>query len=140
MLMNPQVWVASGHVGGFSDPLMDCRDCHARHRADKLIEDAGGHAEGMSFDEMTAYIREHGIACPECGSKNFKMCIRDRDPQLSFNGPVSLPPVISPRSFQLNHSPTVRAACKNRQGTAFLQAACLYRESQTCLLYTSRCV
>ena len=71
ILMNPQVWVASGHVGGFSDPLMDCRDCHARHRADKLIEDAGGHAEGMSFDEMTAYIREHGIACPECGSKNF---------------------------------------------------------------------
>lgn len=54
-----------------------------------------------------------------------------QDPQLSFNGPVSLPPVISPRSFQLNHSPTVRAACKNRQGTAFLQAACLYRESQT---------
>ena len=71
ILMNPQTWVASGHVGGFSDPLMDCRDCHARHRADKLIEDAGGHAEGMSFDEMTAYIREHGIACPECGSKNF---------------------------------------------------------------------
>ena len=71
ILMNPQTWVTSGHVGGFSDPLMDCRDCHARHRADKLIEDAGGHAEGMSFDEMTAYIREHGIACPECGSKNF---------------------------------------------------------------------
>ncbi len=71
ILMNPQAWVTSGHVGGFSDPLMDCRDCHARHRADKLIEDAGGHAEGMSFDEMTEYIREHGIACPECGSKNF---------------------------------------------------------------------
>ena len=71
ILMNPQTWVTSGHVGGFSDPLMDCRDCHARHRADKLIEDAGGHAEGMSFDEMTEYIREHGIACPECGSKNF---------------------------------------------------------------------
>ena len=68
ILMNPQTWVTSGHVGGFSDPLMDCRDCHARHRADKLIEDAGGHAEGMSFDEMTEYIREHGIACPECGS------------------------------------------------------------------------
>ena len=71
ILMNPQVWVASGHVGGFSDPLMDCRDCKTRHRADKLIEDAGGDANGMSFEQMTDYIKEHGIACPECGSQNF---------------------------------------------------------------------
>ena len=71
ILMNPQVWVASGHVGGFSDPLMDCRDCHTRHRADKLIEDAGGDANGMTFEQMSEYIKEHGIACPECGSKNF---------------------------------------------------------------------
>ena len=54
---------------GFSDPLMDCKDCHTRHRADKLIEDAGGAAEGMTFEQMTDYIKEHGIACPECGSK-----------------------------------------------------------------------
>ena len=68
IIMNPQTWITTGHVSSFSDPLLDCKACKARHRADKLIEDAGGHAEGMSFDEMTAYIREHGIACPECGS------------------------------------------------------------------------
>lgn len=71
ILMNPQVWVASGHVGGFSDPLMDCRDCKTRHRADKLIEDAGGDANGMTFEQMSAYIKEHGIKCPACGSTNF---------------------------------------------------------------------
>ena len=71
IIMNPQTWVTSGHVGGFSDPLMDCKDCHARHRADKLIEDAGGHAEGMTFEEMEKYIADNGITCPECGSKNF---------------------------------------------------------------------
>lgn len=71
ILMNPQVWVASGHVGGFSDPLMDCRDCHTRHRADKLIEDAGGDANGMTFEQMSEYIKEHNIQCPDCGSTNF---------------------------------------------------------------------
>ena len=71
IIMNPETWVTSGHVGGFSDPLMDCKDCHARHRADKLIEDVGGHAEGMTFEQMQDYIKENGIACPECGGKNF---------------------------------------------------------------------
>ena len=71
ILMNPLVWVASGHVGGFSDPLMDCKDCKTRHRADKLIEDAGGDANGMTFEQMSDYIKEHGITCPECGSANF---------------------------------------------------------------------
>lgn len=71
ILMNPQVWVASGHVGGFSDPLMDCKDCKTRHRADKLIEDAGGDANGMTFEQMSDYIKEKGITCPECGSANF---------------------------------------------------------------------
>ncbi len=71
IIMNPQTWVTSGHVGGFSDPLMDCKDCHARHRADKLIEDAGAHAEGMTFEQMEEYIRDNGISCPECGGKNF---------------------------------------------------------------------
>ncbi|MCL2486685.1 MAG: glycine--tRNA ligase, partial [Oscillospiraceae bacterium] len=73
ILMNPQVWVASGHVGGFSDPLMDCRDCNTRHRADKLIEEAAGSdlAAGMTFDQMSGYIKEHGIKCPDCGSGNF---------------------------------------------------------------------
>ena len=71
ILMNPQVWVASGHVGGFSDPLMDCKVCKTRHRADKLIEDAGGDANGMTFEQMSDYIKEHGITCPECGSANF---------------------------------------------------------------------
>ncbi len=71
IIMNPETWETSGHVGGFSDPLMDCKDCRARHRADKLIEDAGGHAEGMTFEQMEEYIKDNGIACPECGSKNF---------------------------------------------------------------------
>ena len=71
IIMNPETWVTSGHVGGFSDPLMDCKDCHARHRADKLIEDHGGHAEGMTFEQMEQYIAENGLECPECGSHNF---------------------------------------------------------------------
>ena len=71
IIMNPETWVTSGHVGGFSDPLMDCKSCHARHRADKLIEDFGGHAEGMTFEQMTQYIKENDITCPECGSKDF---------------------------------------------------------------------
>ncbi len=71
ILMNPQVWVASGHVGGFSDPLMDCRDCKTRHRADKLIEEDGGDANGMTFEQMMDYIKEHNVKCPACGSTNF---------------------------------------------------------------------
>lgn len=71
ILMNPQTWVASGHVGGFSDPLMDCKECKTRHRADKLIEDAGGDANGMTFEQMTAYIDQHNICCPVCGKHNF---------------------------------------------------------------------
>jgi len=71
ILMNPMTWVASGHVGGFSDPLMDCKGCQTRHRADKLIEDSGANPAGWSFDEMSSYIIENKIACPECGACNF---------------------------------------------------------------------
>ena len=71
ILMNPQVWVASGHVGNFSDPLMDCKSCKTRHHADKLIEDHGANPGGWSFDEMKAYIDDNGINCPECGEHNF---------------------------------------------------------------------
>ena len=72
ILMNPQAWVASGHVGGFSDPLMDCRDCKTRHRADKLIEDqTGENPAGWSNEKMLAFIAEQGVKCPECGGKNF---------------------------------------------------------------------
>ncbi len=72
ILMNPEVWVASGHVGGFSDPLMDCRDCKTRHRADKLVEDVTGTpADGWSNEQLQRYIAEHGIVCPNCGGKNF---------------------------------------------------------------------
>lgn len=78
ILMNPQVWVASGHVGGFNDPLMDCKECKSRFRADKLIEeymnsqglDASG-IDGWSKEEMANYIKEHNIKCPECGKHNF---------------------------------------------------------------------
>ncbi len=72
ILMNPQTWVASGHVGGFSDPLMDCKDCKTRHRADKLIEDFGEtDANGWDNNQMMTYIKEKEICCPNCGSKNF---------------------------------------------------------------------
>ena len=72
ILMNPQTWVASGHLGGFSDPLMDCKECKTRHRADNLIENFDGtNVAGWSNEEMTAYINEKGIACPECGAQNF---------------------------------------------------------------------
>ncbi len=72
ILMNPKTWVASGHVGGFSDPLMDCKECKARFRADKLIEDVGGvSADGWSDEKMMDYIKENQLACPECGKHNF---------------------------------------------------------------------
>ena len=72
ILMNPQTWVASGHLGGFSDPLMDCRACKTRHRADNLIEDFDGtNVAGWTNEQMTAYIKDHGITCPECGKSNF---------------------------------------------------------------------
>ncbi|MEG1551719.1 MAG: glycine--tRNA ligase, partial [Oscillospiraceae bacterium] len=71
ILMNPQTWVASGHVGGFSDPLMDCKECKTRHRADKLIEDLGVNPAGWSFEEMSAYIKENNVVCPNCGACNF---------------------------------------------------------------------
>ena len=71
ILMNPTVWVASGHVSGFSDPLMDCKECKTRHRADKLIEDTGVNPAGWSFDEMAKYITENNIVCPNCGKLNF---------------------------------------------------------------------
>ncbi len=72
ILMNPQVWVASGHIGGFSDPLMDCKECKTRHRADDLIEDFDGtNVAGWSNEQMSDYIKEHNIPCPDCGKSNF---------------------------------------------------------------------
>ena len=74
ILMNPKVWEASGHVGGFSDPLMDCKQCKTRHRADQLIEEATNNEvnpSGWSNEEMMNFIREHQIACPNCGAHDF---------------------------------------------------------------------
>lgn len=72
ILMNPAVWVASGHVGGFSDPLMDCRSCKTRHRADQLIESQLGESlSGWSNQQMEEFIQQKGITCPQCGEKNF---------------------------------------------------------------------
>ena len=72
ILMNPQTWVASGHLGGFSDPLMDCRECKTRHRADNLIEEFDGtNVAGWSNEQMLAYITEKAIPCPSCGKHNF---------------------------------------------------------------------
>ncbi len=71
ILMNPQVWVASGHVGGFSDPLMDCKQCKTRHRADKLLEDLGVNPAGWSDQKMMDYIKENNVACPDCGGHEF---------------------------------------------------------------------
>ena len=77
IIMNPEAWVASGHVGGFSDPLMDCKTCKTRHRADKLIEDyvyqngLDDNPAGWTFEQMTDYIKEKGITCPNCGGHDF---------------------------------------------------------------------
>ncbi len=72
ILMNPQTWVASGHVGGFSDPLMDCKECKTRHRADNLIEEqAGIEPTAWTDAQMAEFIVEKGIKCPNCGKTNF---------------------------------------------------------------------
>ncbi|MDR2909049.1 MAG: glycine--tRNA ligase [Oscillospiraceae bacterium] len=72
ILMNPQVWVASGHVGGFSDPLMDCKSCKTRHRADNLIEEqTGAVVTGWSNEQMRDFIREKGVKCPGCSGSDF---------------------------------------------------------------------
>ncbi|NLO10163.1 MAG: glycine--tRNA ligase [Clostridiales bacterium] len=79
IIMNPQTWVASGHLGGFSDPLMDCKECHERFRADKIIEDyttdkgitLEGSVDAWFHDEMKKYIDDNKIACPTCGKHNF---------------------------------------------------------------------
>lgn len=73
ILMNSRVWEASGHIGGFSDPLIDCKSCKTRHRADKLIEDKfpDVHSDGWAPDEMMTFIRENNIVCPNCGSQDF---------------------------------------------------------------------
>ena len=74
IIMNPEVWVASGHVGGFSDPLIDCKKCKSRHRADKLIEEFTEGKEtgdGWSNEKLEKYIEENDIKCPKCGSKDF---------------------------------------------------------------------
>ena len=79
ILMNPQTWVASGHLGGFSDPLMDCKECKERFRADKLIEDfcqeqnitLDKPIDAFSQEEMAAFIEEHQVPCPSCGKHNF---------------------------------------------------------------------
>ena len=74
ILMNREVWVASGHVGGFNDPLMDCKSCKARFRADKLIEDATEgriQADGWTNEKLEAYIRDEGLKCPQCGKTDF---------------------------------------------------------------------
>ena len=79
ILMNPQTWVASGHLAGFSDPLMDCRECHERFRADKLIEDWCAETsfelpkpiDAFTHAEMKEFVEEHNIPCPTCGKHNF---------------------------------------------------------------------
>ena len=77
ILMNPQTWVASGHLGGFSDPLMDCKECKERFRADKLIEDFCHEkgeditVDGWSNEKMLEFIKENNIGCPSCGGHNF---------------------------------------------------------------------
>ncbi len=78
IIMNPQVWVTTGHVGGFSDPLIDCKECKTRHRADKIIEEWGfkngldiSGIDGWSSEELVDYIKKNNIACPNCGKHNF---------------------------------------------------------------------
>ena len=79
ILMNPQTWIASGHLGSFSDPLMDCKECHERFRADKIIEDFAHDngitletsVDGWSNEDMVKFVEEHNVPCPTCGKHNF---------------------------------------------------------------------
>lgn len=74
ILMNPEVWVASGHVASFSDPLIDCKNCKTRHRADKLIEeftDGKETGDGWSNEKLEEYIKDNNICCPNCGKSDF---------------------------------------------------------------------
>ncbi len=73
IFMHPRVWEASGHVASFSDPLVDCKECKMRHRADNLINDfnSDANADGMTKEEMFEYIKAHSIPCPHCGKHNF---------------------------------------------------------------------
>ena len=79
ILMNPETWVASGHLAGFSDPLMDCKECRERFRADKVIEDfceshnipLEGSVDAWSKEEMENFISSHEVPCPSCGKHNF---------------------------------------------------------------------
>lgn len=72
ILMNPKVWEASGHISTFSDPLIDCKNCKTRYRADKLVEDDGiEDAGGMSNEDLIKYINEHNIVCPKCGKLDY---------------------------------------------------------------------
>ena len=73
ILMHPRVWEASGHVGSFSDPLIDCKNCKTRHRVDNLIDeyDPDAHADGMSREEMMEYVRNNHVPCPKCGKSDF---------------------------------------------------------------------
>ena len=73
ILMHPRVWEASGHVASFSDPLIDCKACKMRHRADNLIDefDENAHADGMTQEEMIAYIKDHKVPCPKCGASDY---------------------------------------------------------------------
>ena len=79
ILMNPQTWVASGHLGSFSDPLMDCKECHERFRADQVIEafaaengiELTSSVDGWTNEEMEKFIENHNVPCPSCGKHNF---------------------------------------------------------------------
>ena len=72
ILMNPKTWEASGHIQTFSDPLIDCKHCKTRHRADKLVENSGVEdAGGMSHEQLMNYIKEHNIVCPNCGKLDY---------------------------------------------------------------------
>ena len=78
ILMNPETWVASGHIGSFADPLIDCKECKTRHRADKLIEEWNfkngeqiSGLDGWSNEELVDYIKKNNIPCPNCGKNNF---------------------------------------------------------------------
>ena len=104
ILMNPQTWIASGHLASFSDPLMDCKECHERFRADKLIEDyaaengidIGGSADGWTNEQMESFIEEHQIPCPSCGKHNFTGIRQKRF--CDFDGRIA---VADSMSFQL---------------------------------------
>ena len=139
ILMNPEVWVASGHVSTFNDPLIDCKSCKMRHRADKLIEDWNAEngidmvVEALSNEEMTAYIREKGVPCPGCGKCDFTDIRKFNMMFKTFQGVTEdlSSPAQRFTAVSLTHGTTVLSALSSKTTSRRLGGKNLFRNVNT---------